>query len=247
MVKIKLYPCFKHWLEYNNIFLISDMHFSDPEMVHLRKNYISDEEQVKRINSKVGKKDLLICLGDCGDLSFVSQLKAGYKVLIKGNHDDKGDDFYKRVRNEIKTLDSSKLTEEDKEKLKHVTYQCSGIKYGGYDPDKKILDEVAAHLWTTRIEDNHLFDEVYSGPVWINEKVLLSHEPIDLPYVFNIHGHDHSNWFDNGHHLNLCVEHIDYTPVSLVKLIKDGTFSKVDSIHRMTIDKATEKKLKRSE
>ena len=77
MLKIKLYPCFNKWLEFNNIWLLSDPHFNDPEMVHLRKNYISDDEQVKRINSKVGKKDLLICLGDCGDLSFVSQLKAG--------------------------------------------------------------------------------------------------------------------------------------------------------------------------
>ena len=233
MLKIKLYPCFNKWLEFNNIWLISDPHFNDPEMVHLRKNYISDDEQVKRINSKVGKKDLLICLGDCGDLSFVSQLKAGYKVLIKGNHDDKGDDFYKRVRNEIKTFNSEEISLSD--------WACA--KLGG----QEALDELVEKHTKVRVEDNRLFDEVYSGPVWINEKVLLSHEPIDLPYVFNIHGHDHSNSFDNGHHLNLCVEHIDYTPVSLIKLIKDGTFSKVDSIHRMTIDRATEKKLKRSE
>ena len=244
MLKIKLYPCFKHWLEFNNIFLLSDPHFNDPEMIHLRKNYISDEEQVKRINAKVGKKDLLICLGDVGDISFVSKLRAGYKVLIKGNHDDKGDSYYKRVRNEVKTLDSSKLTDEDKEKLKHRTFQCGGTNYG-YDPEREMLEEIATRIQTTRIEDNHLFDEVYSGPVWIAEKILLSHEPIDIPYAFNIHGHDHANWFDNGHHLNLCAEHIDYTPVSLIKLIKDGTFSKVDDIHRMTIDRATEKKLKK--
>jgi len=232
MLKIKLYPCFNKWLEFNNIWLISDPHFNDPEMVHLRKNYISDEEQVKRINSKVGKKDLLICLGDCGDLSFVSQLKAGYKVLIKGNHDDKGDDFYKREI--IETFTSEDLPEDFKHKLEIL----KTVR------DTELQRELRKYL---KVNDNHLFDEVYSGPVWINEKILLSHEPVDLPYVFNIHGHDHSNWFDNGHHLNLCVEHIDYTPVSLIKLIKDGTFSKVDSIHRMTIDRATEKKLKRSE
>ena len=209
MLKIKLYPCFKHWLEFNNIFLLSDPHFNDPEMVHLRKNYISDEEQVKRINAKVGKKDLLICLGDVGDISFVSKLRAGYKVLIKGNHDDKGDSYYQRG------------------KYVRCDFNCN------------------THELEEKYIDNHLFDEVYSGPVWIAEKILLSHEPIDIPYAFNIHGHDHSNWFDNGHHLNLCAEHIDYTPVSLLKLIKDGAFSKIDSIHRMTIDRATEKKLKK--
>ena len=231
MLKIKLYPCFNKWLEFNNIWLLSDPHFNDPEMIHLRKNYISDEEQVKRINSKVGKKDLLICLGDCGDLSFISQLRAGYKVLIKGNHDDKGDDFYKREI--IENFSNENMTEEDK--AAHAAAFINGDKETAY----KIIRKY------TKVKDNHLFDEVYSGPVWIAEKILLSHEPVDLPYVFNIHGHDHSNWFDNGHHLNLCVEHIDYTPVSLLKLIKDGTFSKVDSIHRMTIDRAIEKKLKK--
>ena len=210
MLKIKLYPCFKHWLEFNNIFLLSDPHFNDPEMVHLRKNYISDEEQVKRINAKVGKKDLLICLGDVGDISFVSKLRAGYKVLIKGNHDDKGDDFYKRG--------------------KYV--QCD------FNCDTHELEE--------KYIDNHLFDEVYSGPVWIAEKILLSHERIDLPFAFNIYGHHHGDPINNDHLMCLCAEHIDYTPVSLIKLIKDGTFSKVDDIHRMTIDRATEKKANRN-
>jgi calcineurin-like phosphoesterase family protein len=231
MLKIKLYPCFNKWLEFNNIWIFSDPHFNDPEMVYLRKNYISDEEQVKRINARVGKKDLLICLGDCGDLSFISQLRAGYKVLIKGNHDDKGDSYYQREI--IERFSNENMTEEDK-----AAYASAFI-----NGDKEACHRITRKY--TKVEDNRLFDEVYSGPIWITEKVLLSHEPIDLPYAFNIHGHDHSNWFDNGHHLNLCAEHIDYTPVSLLKLIKDGTFSKVDNIHRMTIDKATEKKLKK--
>ena len=29
MLKIKLYPCFKHWLEFNNFWLFSDPHFND--------------------------------------------------------------------------------------------------------------------------------------------------------------------------------------------------------------------------
>jgi len=235
MLKIKLYPCFKHWLEFNNIWLLSDPHFNDPEMVHLRKNYISDEEQVKRINAKVGKKDLLICLGDIGDISFVSKLRAGYKVLIKGNHDDKGDSYYQRVRNEIKCFST-----EPAEVEAEIAKCLSDINLF----DK--LDEVIKKYTTVKVEDNHLFDEVYSGPVWIAEKILLSHEPIDIPYAFNIHGHDHANWFSNDHHLNLCAEHIDYTPVSLAALVKEGKFANVDNIHRMTIDRATEKKANRN-
>ena len=234
MSKIKLYPCFKHWLEYDNIFLLSDPHFNDPEMVYLRKNYISDEEQVKRINARVGKKDLLICLGDVGDVSFVSKLKAGYKVLIKGNHDDKGDSYYQRVRNEVKCF-SAEPEKVQAEIAKCVTDINSFTK----------LDEVIKKYTTIKVEDNHLFDEVYSGPVWIAEKILLSHERIDLPFAFNIYGHQHADPINNDHLMCICAEHIDYTPISLLKLVKDGAFSKVDSIHRTTIDKATERKLKK--
>ncbi len=45
-------------------------------------------------------------------------------------------------------------------------------------------------------------------------------------------------------HLNLAANVCDYTPVSLGKLIKDGILSDITSIHRMTIDNATEKKEK---
>lgn len=210
MLKIKLYPCFNKWLEFDNIVLYSDPHFGDSDMTILRTNNISDEEQLKRINSKCGKKTVFICLGDCGDLSFISKIKAGYKVLIKGNHDDKGDDFYKRG------------------KYVHCDFNC----------DTHELEE--------KYIDNHLFDEVYSGPIWIAEKILLSHERIDLPFAFNIYGHQHGDPINNDHLMCLCAEHIDYTPVSLLKLIKDGAFSKVDSIHRQTIDKATERKLNRN-
>lgn len=244
-----LYPCFNYWFEgINNIWVYSDPHFNDPEMIHLRKNYISDEEQVKRINSKVGKNDILIILGDIGDVSFVAKLKGKRKILIKGNHDT-GSSNYKRVVSEVLTFDSEKLSEEAKKalaqeanKLMYDFVEGKGIPKDNlcivsdskeYDPSK---------YFRQKVEDNRLFDEVYPGPLWISEKVVLSHEPVNLPYVFNIHGHDHSNEFDNGHHLNVCAEHIDYTPVSLLELFKKGTFKNVDSIHRQTIDKATERK-----
>lgn len=183
-----LYEPFKKWSEVGTIWIYSDPHFTDPEMKYLRKNYVGDDEQIQRINSKVGKKDTLIILGDIGNIECVKKLR-GYKVLITGNHD-------------------------------------SGAS--NYQSDGK----------------NNLFNEVYCGPLFISEKVLLSHEPILLPFVFNIHGHDHSNWSSNEpyQHLNVCAEHINYTPVNLTSLLKKGITSKVESIHRMTIDAATSRK-----
>lgn len=177
-----LYAPFRKWSESGTVWIYSDPHFNDQEMVHLRKNYIGDDEQIARINAKVGRKDTLIILGDIGDETKVRKLR-GYKVLIMGNH-DKG-----------------------------------ATKY------------------------QELFDEVYEGPLFIAEKLLLSHEPISLPFAFNIHGHDHSNWNAGAqHHLNVCAEHIEYTPVNLTRLLKRGLTSKVETIHRVTIDGATSRK-----
>ena len=51
-----LYDCFKHWFHGGQVYFYSDPHFSDAEMQYLRKNYIGDDEQIKRINAKIGKK-----------------------------------------------------------------------------------------------------------------------------------------------------------------------------------------------
>lgn len=200
-----LYDIFRHWyrtdgVHENAIWILSDPHFNDGEMMYLRKNYIGDDEQVKRINSKIGKKDTVIFLGDIGDISFIKKIR-GYKVLIMGNH-DRGVEYYKRK----------------------VEYE-----------DGKI------------VSDNHLFDEVYEGPLIIGPKIILSHEPIASRYMLNIHGHDHSDWFRSDHpHVNLCVELIDYYPVCLKNIIESGILKEFDDIHRVTIDTATKRKADRS-
>ena len=92
---------------------------------------------------------------------------------------------------------------------------------------------------------NKYFEELYSGPLFIAEKILLSHEPINFSFAVNIHGHDHSNvgrYDINCHHLNVAANVIGYKPLSLGKLIKDGLISSVNSIHRETIDMASFRK-----
>lgn len=92
-----LYENFAHWFHNGKgqVYFYSDPHFADEEMKYIRKNYIGDEEQVKRINSKIGKYDTLVILGDVGDVEWVKKLR-GYKVLVMGNH-DAGASNYKRV------------------------------------------------------------------------------------------------------------------------------------------------------
>ena len=96
-----------------------------------------------------------------------------------------------------------------------------------------------------------LFSEVYTGPLFISDKILLSHEPVfGLTWCLNIHGHDHNNteaYKDGCKHINLAANVCGYTPINLGKIIKDGILSAIESIHRVTIDRAVERKLKSSD
>ena len=92
------------------------------------------------------------------------------------------------------------------------------------------------------------FDEIYTGPLFIAEKILLSHEPVyGLPWCLNIHGHDHNNvepYREGCKHINLAANVCGYTPINLGKIIKEGILADIPSIHRITIDRAVERKLK---
>jgi calcineurin-like phosphoesterase family protein len=174
------------WDGYQTVWIFSDCHFNDKDLRAGIRNRPSDEELVRRINAKVGKKDVLILLGDCGDPSFVRQLR-GYKVLVAGNH----------------------------------------------EPGLSAFDEI--------------FQEIYSGPVMIGEKIILSHEPIpNLNWAMNIHGHNHNKYSKNdANHFNVCSDVIGYEPINFNQWLKGGHMAKVQTLHRQTIDSATIRKQKR--
>lgn len=181
----QFYEKFRHWSEQGTVWIYSDTHFGDEELAAGVPGRPSAEEQVKMINSKVGRKDTLILLGDVGDIEYAKMLR-GYKILVMGNH-DAGASNYREV-----------------------------------------------------------FDEVYEGPLFIGERILLSHEPIILPFCLNIHGHVHTSKVGlQKNELNVCSDVIEYQPVNMNQLMKSGILAHIDSIHRDTIDKATERKRKR--
>ena len=171
------------WSEYQTCWIISDPHFSEEDLRAGIPGRPSDEELVRHINAKVGRKDVLICLGDVGNIEFAKKLR-GYKILICGNHD-----------------------------VGHTVYE-------------------------------EVFNEVYSGPVIIGEKLLLSHEPVPAPWYCNIHGHDHAGHKRKGC-INCCLDVIGYEPINMNQLLKSGIYKDIESIHRITIDGATERKKKR--
>lgn len=91
------------------------------------------------------------------------------------------------------------------------------------------------------------FDEVYTGPLIIAKKIMLSHEPIsNINWCLNIHGHNHSGiHYDDKdpYHLNIASNVVNYQVINLKTIIKDGYLNKITNIHRQTIDKAKESPL----
>ena len=225
-----LYEIFANsWYRGGSVWLYSDPHFGDKDVAQFRKNNISDEEQVKRINSVLGQDDTLIILGDVGDRRYVKQLR-GYKVLIMGNHEKGANNYRRRM---------IPHTYHSMEELYHGlnTGEIDYVGVNDYDTDGSIRYH--------GFKDTKLFDEVYEGPVWVGERLLLSHEPLSLPYALNIHGHDHANLlYPNCY--NVCAEHIDYTPVCLKHILNSGLLKPVESIHRITIDAATARSERKS-
>lgn len=175
-----LYKCFDHWHKQGTVWLYSDTHFNEDEDLRVPfPDRPSAEEQIKMINSKVGRKDTLILLGDVGDIECARKLR-GYKILIKGNHD----------------------------------------------------------LGLSNYED--VFDEVYGGPLMIGEKIILSHEPLDIGWAFCLHGHNHNQKGVNKRgELNVCADVINYTPINFNQFVKSGRLKEIESIHRKVINKAT--------
>lgn len=86
------------------------------------------------------------------------------------------------------------------------------------------------------------FNEIYSGPLMIAEKLIISHEPLNINWAFNIHGHDHNkNNKGDIFHLNIASNVADYNYYDLNKIIKSGALKNIKSIHRITIDNASNK------
>lgn len=218
-----LYKPFKHWAEKGTIWVYSDPHFNDYDCSLMDSDWPNPQTQIDLINSKVHKNDTLIILGDVGDPYYIQKLN-GYKVLLLGNH-DKGATNYMKSYTILHANKAFSFFLDKEEAVEALDY----LKAEG--------------LYNLKLIDNNLFDEVYEGPLFIGQKICLSHEPIKLNFGLNIHGHDHGDnpmdLHDGAESINVCANIIGYTPIRLDKIL---TTYKTETIHRQTIDKAVERK-----
>ena len=244
----QLYKKFQDWSAKGSVWVYSDPHFGDSDCKIMDPNWITPEEQVKKINDKVKKDDTLILLGDIGDIKYIKKIKAGYKVLIAGNHDAGLTNYKKTITHEIKEIFAEYVDNEEKyeidvaiERKSFHKYLYEKYPYAKINIQERYEFYSPFHFFDATI-DNNLFDEVYGGPLFIGEKILLSHEPIDLPFGLCIHGHCHSEkgFYNERNKFNVCSNTVGFEPQNLSEIIKAGFLKRVETIHRLTIDKASE-------
>ena len=85
------------------IWLIADLHFGHKNAIDYCKRPFKNATEmnnvlIKKFNKKVGKNDIVFILGDLTWLNTVSTTQIvkslhGFKYLIKGNHDKKGNQY----------------------------------------------------------------------------------------------------------------------------------------------------------
>jgi calcineurin-like phosphoesterase family protein len=231
-----LYKIFDHWHEEGTLFIFSDPHFGDDELTTGIPNRPTAAEIVQRINAKCGRKDTLICLGDIGDVEYVRKLRAKRKILVMGNHDAGASNYKRQVITRI--YDQDKFTKEE------VLAEMRMYFHNWKITINESWEFHAPFKGWVATADNLLFDEVYEGALIVGEKLILTHEPVETPWLFNVHGHDHAGR-KRQNHLNVCSDVINWEPVNFNSFLKSGFASKIQTIHRETIDNATKRKAKR--
>lgn len=87
------------------------------------------------------------------------------------------------------------------------------------------------------------FNEVCTGPLFISQKILLSHEPVPIDYALNIHGHLHRPPIEpDKNHLCISANLYDYKAANLKQIIHSGILKDIKDIHRLCIDNAIQMK-----
>lgn len=178
---------------------------------------------------------------------FKEWSRTGSVYIISDTHFEDSD---------CKLMDPNWLSPEDAVAiLKKRVHKCDTLIHLGDVGNVEYLKQIKGYK--VLIKGNHdvgstkykdVFDEVYEGPLMIGEKLLLSHEPIlGIDWCLNIHGHDHSGRCIDKYHLNVASNVCGYTPISLGEYIKNHGLNGIKSLHRDTIDQATERKQKRGE
>lgn len=204
-----------------NTFFISDLHLGhnkitqfEPSRKEAYENagYNNHEDWlIDNWNNTVGENDLVICLGDFafkGVEPYSNRLN-GEKVLIIGNHD-------KHPSN--KSYESWTIIDGI------YVHGDMSAKLLGYDYDAW-LSALLIDINDTRYMLSHypVYDENQYDRK--NPKIVPRMNTLEEIYEyfecdFSIHGHTHSKVSSYKNSINVCAEHLDFTPKRLKAILK---------------------------
>ena len=156
---------------------------------------------------------------------FISDTHFGHKRILEFERGNK----FKTIEehdNFIMSVIKERVKKDDI--LYHLGDFGFGIKYHCDNDEyfKKIINEyknlpcrkiivIGNHDKANEIESLGIFDEIHRVPIFITNRILLSHEPeMVSPYVLNIHGHLHNSHLDSENHLNVNIYETKYSLVS---------------------------------
>ena len=173
---------------------------------------------------------------------FQEWCKTGRIFIISDTHFDDPD---------TKIMDPSWITPEEHIRIiNKVVHKNDTLIHLGDVGNPEYMNEIKAHK--VLLMGNHdetvskfepYFDEIYKGPLLIAEKILLSHEPVTIPWCVNVHGHAHNGTFSpDENHVNLAADVVGFKVFCLDEAIKNGLVSNIRSLHRITIDNAAGEK-----
>lgn len=101
-------------------------------------------------------------------------------------------------------------SEEFKRKMREVFKSHSCEKWAIYGNHDK--EEERFLLWG-------LFDAVSHVPIYLTDRIILSHEPEACwPHQLNIHGHLHNSWLSDPQHLCASIHVANYNPITLPRI-----------------------------
>lgn len=167
-------------------YFIADLHFGHRQIIEFERHQFSDIHEhdlyfLQMLKKEVQKDDTLYVLGDFAmtitdDVGQLFKELPFKKILIKGNHDARNNEYY--------------------------------LNY---------------------------FDEVYKFPIYLSNRIVLSHYPIPVTNgTLNLHGHIHNGYLESKNHVNVNMKLMSRKEVD--KLVKGLPKDNYKFLHEWYID-----------
>lgn len=206
---------FNKWrLSYRNIWVISDLFLNSKISSLVDENWVGVDKQIEIINKKVSDRDLLIVIGDPGDIKYIKEINCT-KILITDGRKLCKKLYLNKKYSRYLTFDEE-IEYIKAENAEYVLNKLLALKPEYYKVKVDTINSSVEY-------DCGMFEEIYDGPLMISPHIVLSHSPVKISSGLNVHGDsfcggetehikDKLVWF------NATSNILNFEPVNLEKI-----------------------------